>query len=126
MTCTVEYDISTGAILGVLSPGLPDDQQLPSGRAFIRLDIDWVDASTNIVDITQSPPVIIPYTPPTDYISQAKTALAYNDTVAIRCLKAGVTYTSDWQTYDITLRQIVSGATQGPLPSQPSKFPIGS
>ena len=57
-------------------------------------------------------------------VDQARAALTISDKVATRCLKAGVTYPSEWQSYDAALRDIVNTAS-GSLPSQPA-YPAGT
>lgn len=59
-----------------------------------------------------------------DLKSQAQTALNKTDLVALRCLKAGVSFPSEWQTYVTSLRSIASSGT-GSLPDQPP-YPIGT
>lgn len=125
MTCTVEYDLSTGMILGVLSPGLPQGVTLPQDRGVLYLTQDFIDPSANKVDITQTPPVIIAYTPPVDYISQAQNALTASDKTILRCVENSVVVPAAWHTYRQTLRAIVSGSQAGPLPTIPS-YPAGT
>lgn len=124
MACSVEYDTTTGEIYGVLSPPLAAGASPPSGRAFITQD-SYVDASANKVDVTQNPPVLVPYTPSVDYTTQAENALATCDRVTIRCYQAGVAIPADWVAYAEALRPIAAGTAQGPLPTQPS-YPAGT
>jgi hypothetical protein len=56
---------------------------------------------------------------------QALAALSKTDSVAMRCLKAGIAFPAEWQTYVTALRAMVSGASAGPLPAQPA-YPAGS
>lgn len=63
------------------------------------------------------------------YQRSAMAVLTANDTVAIRCVKANVTYPSDWFDCDIALRAIVhatSGDPTVPLPAQPVTRPAGT
>lgn len=46
-----------------------------------------------------------------DPIALAMNALGVSDMVAIRCLKAGVAFPSDWQEFVVLARQNVNGAT---------------
>ena len=62
------------------------------------------------------------------YQAQAQAALDKSDTVAIRCLKAGVAFPAEWQSYVAALRTIVAAATGNPsvpLPTQPA-YPAGT
>jgi hypothetical protein len=72
--------------------------------------------------------VIAPYVQPTptaDEIKrQARTALVDSDTVAMRCIKAGVAYPEEWKKYDASLRAIASSG-KGTMPTQPA-FPAGT
>ena len=62
-----------------------------------------------------------------EYQAKAQAALDKTDMVALRCLKAGVTFPAAWQTYAKELRNIVSASTgnTGTLPVQP-EFPEGT
>jgi hypothetical protein len=62
-----------------------------------------------------------------EYQGQAYGALAKTDSVAVRCIKSGVAYPSEWQTYTSALRAIVTAATgtPGTLPPQPA-YPAGT
>lgn len=57
-------------------------------------------------------------------VSEALTALAASDGVALRCAKAAVPYPPEWQAYDAALRAIVRGGP-GPVPPQPD-YPTGT
>lgn len=59
--------------------------------------------------------------------SSAQVALDKTDLVAIRCLKAGVAFPADWQTYVTDLRNIVNGTDtiSTILPTQPT-YPAGT
>jgi len=61
------------------------------------------------------------------FIATAQTALDKTDAVAIRCLKAGVAFPVEWQSYVSALRNIVSVSdiTSTSLPVMPS-FPAGT
>jgi hypothetical protein len=56
--------------------------------------------------------------------STAQAALDASDMTALRCVKAGVAFPVEWQTYVATLRAIVNTGT-GTIPAQPS-FPQGT
>lgn len=60
----------------------------------------------------------------TDLKSQAQTELNKTDLVAIRCLKAGVSFPSEWQARVTALRAIVDTGT-GSIPSRPA-YPSGT
>jgi hypothetical protein len=60
-----------------------------------------------------------------NYAVQTGAALLKSDVVASRCYKAGVAFPSAWLTYVQTLRAIVDGSQQGPLPTQPN-YPTGT
>lgn len=58
------------------------------------------------------------------YQSHALAALQDGDLVAMRCIKAGITYPDDWQRRDEELRAILrapSGDASKPLPMAPAK-----
>jgi hypothetical protein len=61
------------------------------------------------------------------YQGQAAAALFKTDGVAVRCLKAGVAYPANWQTYTADLRAIMATAsgTPGTLPVAPA-YPAGT
>ena len=61
------------------------------------------------------------------FVASAQTSLDKTDSVAIRCLKAGVTFPDEWQAYVSALRNIVSGkdVTSTTLPTVPS-YPSGT
>ncbi|MBI3441726.1 MAG: hypothetical protein HY052_08025 [Proteobacteria bacterium] len=56
--------------------------------------------------------------------ADAHAALKASDLVAVRCLKAGVSFPAEWQAYVVQLRAVAVGAA-GPLPDQPA-FPAGT
>lgn len=58
----------------------------------------------------------------------ALTALAEDDAVAVRCVKAGVAYPADWLARDVALRAIVNGTdtTSTEIPARPSSYPAGT
>lgn len=58
-----------------------------------------------------------------DYVAEAKAALNKSDSVALRCLKAGVAFPAAWQAYVTTARANVNGATN--TLTQPS-YPEGT
>lgn len=61
--------------------------------------------------------------------SAAQAALDFNDRVAIRCLKAGVSYPAEWRNHDNALRAILraaSGDPTLPTPPHPAEFPAGT
>jgi len=51
-------------------------------------------------------------------------ALQGSDLVAIRCIKAGVVFPLEWQTYVADLRAVING-TLAILPSRPA-YPVGT
>ena len=52
--------------------------------------------------------------------ASAQAALDFNDRVAIRCLKAGVSYPAEWRNHDNALRAILRAASGDPtLPTPP-------
>ena len=59
--------------------------------------------------------------------SAAMSALTASDNVALRCVKAGVSFPAGWLTYVQELRAIVNGSdtTSTSLPAQPA-YPAGS
>ncbi|MFM0435891.1 hypothetical protein PQQ84_05480 [Paraburkholderia strydomiana] len=62
------------------------------------------------------------------YKANAQDALDKTDIVAIRCVKSGVSFPKEWQTYCAALRAIVSAASGDatqPLPAQP-EYPDGT
>lgn len=64
-----------------------------------------------------------------DYQDSALACLKDNDVIAIRCLKAGVPYPSEWLDYDNKLRVIMhadSGDPTQPLPTRPANHPAGT
>ena len=75
--------------------------------------------------------------PPADTLAQlwaerqrnALALLQNNDVIAIRCVKAGVPYPTEWLSYDVALREIVhaeTGDPKVPLPSAPINKPAGT
>lgn len=56
--------------------------------------------------------------------TQAQAALDASDMTALRCLKAGVAFPSEWQTYVAALRAIVDSGT-GTIPTTPD-YPAGT
>lgn len=57
-------------------------------------------------------------------IQQAQAMLDKSDMVALRCLKAGVAFPSDWQDFVTACRDIVNGGSD-PVPSTPT-YPDGT
>lgn len=57
----------------------------------------------------------------------AQTALDVSDVTALRCVKAGVAFPSDWRTYVVALRAIVNGSdtSSAELPTRPA-WPEGT
>ncbi len=55
---------------------------------------------------------------------QALQALYTSDMVAVRCIKAGVVFPTEWQIYVTDLRDVVSGVSTT-LPTQP-EYPAGT
>jgi hypothetical protein len=58
----------------------------------------------------------------------AQAALDKSDMVAVRCVKAGVEFPSEWQAYVASLRAVMSasdGAENGVIPTMPS-YPAGT
>jgi len=62
--------------------------------------------------------------PVDDIIAEAKFALFQTDKVAIRCVKAGVSFPLEWQNYVSDLRDVVNGINDI-LPTQPD-YPAGT
>lgn len=60
-----------------------------------------------------------------EIIAEAKFKLGQTDLVALRCLKAGVSYPAEWRQYTETLRAIASGA-QVDIPPEPATYPQGT
>ena len=56
--------------------------------------------------------------------SEALSALTKSDSVAIRCVKAGIPFPADWQEYVAGLRAVVNGSALT-LPEQP-EYPEGT
>jgi len=56
--------------------------------------------------------------------AQAQAALDSSDMTALRCVKAGVAFPEEWQTYVTALRDIVSSGT-GTIPDRPA-YPAGT
>lgn len=81
----------------------------------------WTAAETAAGVWAFTPPVA----PAASLVPAAKAALDASDRVAIRCIKAGVGYPADWQTYDAALRAIVAGGTATALPTMPA-YPAGT
>ena len=62
------------------------------------------------------------------YQQEAQTALDKSDAIAIRCLKSGIAFPTEWQTYVSELRAIIkatSGDVTTALPIQPI-YPQGT
>ncbi len=59
-----------------------------------------------------------------DLKSKAQSALDASDMTAIRCMKAGVSFPSEWRTYVNELRDIVNSGT-GSIPNKPI-YPQGT
>ena len=57
-------------------------------------------------------------------VRDAKRALDASDMVALRCLKAGVSFPAEWQAYCATLRTIVGGSSDD-IPTAPD-YPAGT
>jgi len=51
--------------------------------------------------------------------TEARIHLIQSDQVATRCLKAGVSYPSEWLAYDVALRGIIATGAGG-IPSMPA------
>ena len=61
-------------------------------------------------------------TPP-DYKALALAALQESDIGAIRCMKAGLLFPSEWQTYVLALRAVAKSGSV--LPNRPA-YPVGT
>ena len=61
------------------------------------------------------------------YQAQVQILLNKSDIVALRCVKAGIIFPTDWLTYVADLRVIISASTGTPatLPTQPD-YPAGT
>ena len=59
------------------------------------------------------------------FISKIMVELDKTDLVAIRCIKAGVTFPIEWKTYTTDLRALLGSTTAGSLPTQPA-YPAGT
>lgn len=99
-----------------------------AGNCLGYFDLDVVPENTADILWVESdvlPPIYIgPAQVSAALISQAQAALDKTDSVAIRCLKAGVAFPSEWQTYVTSLRAIVNSGT-GAMPTQPD-YPAGT
>lgn len=90
----------------------------------VAAPLEWRDcpdncaAGWNFDGVNFAAPIIT-----VDYIANAKAALNKSDSVALRCLKAGVAFPSDWQSYVTAARANVNGATN--ILTQPS-YPEGT
>lgn len=84
---------------------LVDGAQYPS---------DWPRSDLEALGLTW----VEPEPSPPDWPSLALEALTESDLVAIRAIKAGISYPLEWQAYDEALRAIVNGSS-GPLPERP-------
>lgn len=55
---------------------------------------------------------------------RARRALDQTDMVALRCVKAGVAFPTEWRSYVVALRAIVAGS-EAPIPVRPD-YPAGT
>lgn len=97
------------------------DYKVPEGLTAIELlpdepvSVGWDCVKGKIVI---PPPDIRPV------IELARLALERTDSVALRCLKAGIPFPAEWAKYTKELRKIVT-TEGGEIPKQPD-YPIGS
>ena len=61
----------------------------------------------------------------TPFLLSVQAELDRTDLVAIRCIKAGVAFPTEWQTYTTDLRALLSSTTAGTLPTPPA-YPAGT
>lgn len=57
--------------------------------------------------------------------SAVQTAIDKTDSVAVRCLKAGVEFPTEWREYTVTLRTLLASTVVVTLPVMPD-YPSGS
>jgi len=60
-----------------------------------------------------------------ELVAAAQAALDTSDVTIIRCAEAGISVPEPWRTYRDTLRAIVAGRGDGPLPARPD-YPQGT
>ena len=96
------------------------------------------DGSKSITHWEYDPPISIPSDAEVEaalaglawqqYQAGAQTALDASDLVAIRCVKAGVPFPAEWQTYCNALRAIMRAPSGDPTQALPSKpeYPSGT
>lgn len=94
-----------------------------SQDAFITPDMVLLsDAEVQEFQLSQNDPWKI-------YQNTATLQLLKNDLVALRCLKAGISYPQEWLANDILLRKIIaspSGNANQDLPLPPTTWPEGT
>ncbi len=95
----------------------PDGTQVDISEINVVPDKTW----------THEPPPPTPQQLHDELVKQAQAALARTDSVALRCIKAGVAFPATWQTYTTELRNIVNGTdtTSISLPAVPA-YPAGT
>lgn len=96
-------------------------QSDPNKRLYRNGNLEVEGVTQSALEAAALAPVV---TPQSEYALQAKAALDATDLTAIRCVKAGVSFPSDWKEYVAALRAIVNGGN-GPLPARPS-YPSGT
>jgi len=57
--------------------------------------------------------------------TSVQTAIDKTDLVAIRCLKAGIEFPTEWREYTVALRALKASVVVAELPVMPS-YPVGS
>ncbi len=101
------------------------------GQRWYKPDGTEVDISeVNVVPDktwTREPPPPTPQQLHDELVKQAQAALGRTDSVALRCIKAGVAFPAAWQTYTTALRNIANGTdtTSTSLPAAPA-YPAGT
>lgn len=111
-----------------------DYEEVPEGRP-PGYDADKIAIASDVAQIgwawdgaALNPPPVDENVIKAEYKLKAQNALNKTDSVAIRCLKAGVTFPVAWISYTQALRTIVSSPNVDPtqpLPTQPP-YPNGS
>lgn len=108
---------------------IPDDAKEVSDAIYEALFAAQSDGKVISIDGVGNPIAIDPPAPTAEQIAaarvnDAKQALQASDMVALRCLKSGVTFPAEWQTYCVDLRAVVDGSSDT-LPTMP-EYPAGT